>query len=118
MSKIHAAITAVNGYVPDYILTNKELETMVDTNDEWIVTRTGISERRILKEPGKATSDLAVPAVKGLLEKRGISAEEIQAMGGKVPASSTKFANANTSLNANKLVTDDEIGNGDSIFDF
>lgn len=77
MSKIHAAITAVNGYVPDYILTNKELETMVDTNDEWIVTRTGIRERRILKDPGKATSDLAVPAVKGLLEKRGISAEEI-----------------------------------------
>ncbi len=78
MSKIHAAITAVNGYVPDYILTNKELETMVDTNDEWIVTRTGISERRILKDEGKATSDLAVPAVKGLLEKRGISAEEIE----------------------------------------
>ncbi len=78
MSKIHAAITAVNGYVPDYILTNKELETMVDTNDEWIVTRTGISERRILKDPNKATSDLAVPAVKGLLEKRGISAEEIE----------------------------------------
>lgn len=77
MSKIHAAITAVNGYVPDYILTNKELETMVDTNDEWIVTRTGIRERRILKDPGKATSDLAVLAVKGLLEKRGISAEEI-----------------------------------------
>ncbi len=78
MSKIHAAITAVNGYVPDYILTNKELETMVDTNDDWIVTRTGISERRILKDEGKATSDLAVPAVKGLLEKRGISAEEIE----------------------------------------
>ncbi|MVZ66665.1 beta-ketoacyl-ACP synthase III [Sphingobacterium sp. DK4209] len=78
MSKIQAAITAVNGYVPDYILTNKELETMVDTNDEWIVSRTGISERRILKDPNKATSDLAVPAVKGLLEKRGISAEEIE----------------------------------------
>lgn len=77
MSKIHAAITAVNGYVPDYVLTNKELETMVDTNDEWIVTRTGIKERRILKGEGLATSDLAVPAVKGLLEKRGISAEEI-----------------------------------------
>ncbi len=77
MSKIHAAITAVHGYVPDYILTNKELETMVDTNDEWIVTRTGIRERRILKDPGKATSDLAVPAVNGLLEKRGISAEDI-----------------------------------------
>lgn len=78
MSKIHAAITAVNGYVPDYVLTNKELETMVDTNDEWIVTRTGIKERRILKGEGLATSDLAVPAVKGLLEKRGISAEDIE----------------------------------------
>lgn len=78
MSKIHAAITAVNGYVPDYILTNKELESMVDTNDEWIVSRTGIKERRILKGEGLATSDLAVPAVKGLLEKRGISAEEIE----------------------------------------
>lgn len=77
MSKIHAAITAVHGYVPDYILTNKELETMVDTNDEWIVTRTGIRERRILKDPTKATSDLALPAVNGLLEKRGISAEDI-----------------------------------------
>lgn len=77
MSKIHAAITAVNGYVPDYILTNQELETMVDTNDEWIVSRTGIKERRILKGEGKATSDLAVPAVQGLLKKRGITAEEI-----------------------------------------
>lgn len=78
MSKIHAAITAVSGYVPDYILTNKELETMVDTNDEWIVTRTGIKERRILKGENKATSDLAVPAVQDLLKKRGISAEEIE----------------------------------------
>ncbi|NGM62874.1 ketoacyl-ACP synthase III [Sphingobacterium sp. SGG-5] len=78
MSKIHAAITAVNGYVPDYVLTNSELETMVDTNDEWIVTRTGIKERRILKGEGLATSDLAVPAVKGLLEKRGIAATEIE----------------------------------------
>lgn len=78
MSKIHAAITAVNGYVPDYILTNQELETMVDTNDEWIVSRTGIKERRILKGEGKATSDLAVPAVLGLLEKRGISADDIE----------------------------------------
>lgn len=78
MSKIRAAITAVHGYVPDYVLTNKELETMVDTNDEWIVTRTGIKERRILKGEGKATSDLAAPAVKGLLEKKGISAEEIE----------------------------------------
>ncbi|MBP3943021.1 ketoacyl-ACP synthase III [Sphingobacteriaceae bacterium WQ 2009] len=77
MSKIHAAITAVHGYVPDYILTNQELETMVDTNDEWIVARTGIKERRILKGEGTATSDLAVPAVTKLLEKRGISATEI-----------------------------------------
>ncbi|HVW97137.1 MAG TPA: beta-ketoacyl-ACP synthase III [Mucilaginibacter sp.] len=77
MNKIHAAITAVNGYVPDYVLTNQELETMVDTNDEWITTRTGIKERRILKTEGAGTSDMAVPAVNGLLEKRGIKAEEI-----------------------------------------
>lgn len=77
MSKITAAITAVNGYVPDYILTNAELSTMVDTNDEWITTRTGIKERRILKGEGLGTSDLAVPAVQGLLKKRGIGAEEI-----------------------------------------
>jgi len=77
MSKIHAAITAVHGYVPDYIMTNHELETMVETNDEWIVSRTGIKERRILKGEGLGTSDMAVPAVTALLEKRGISAEEI-----------------------------------------
>lgn len=77
MTKIHAAITAVNGYVPDYVLTNRELETMVDTNDEWITTRTGIKERRILKGEGLGTSDMAVPAVNGLLEKRGITADEI-----------------------------------------
>lgn len=77
MSKIHAAITAVNGYVPDYVLTNKELETIVETNDEWITTRTGIKERRILKGEGLGTSDMAVPAVNGLLKKRGIDAKEI-----------------------------------------
>ncbi len=76
--KIHAAITAVNGYVPEYVLTNQELETMVDTNDEWITSRTGIKERRILKGEGKATSDMAVIAVNGLLEKRGISAKDIE----------------------------------------
>ncbi|MBC7744933.1 MAG: ketoacyl-ACP synthase III [Flavobacterium sp.] len=76
MQKIHAAITAVNGYVPEYILTNKELEGMVETNDEWITSRTGIKERRILK--GKlGTTEMAFHAVKGLLEKRGIGAEEI-----------------------------------------
>jgi len=77
MSKIHAAITAVNGYVPEYVLTNKELETIVDTSDEWITTRTGIKERRILKGEGLGTSDMAVPAVNGLLKKRGIDAKEI-----------------------------------------
>ncbi|WP_423148945.1 beta-ketoacyl-ACP synthase III [Rubrolithibacter danxiaensis] len=77
MQKTFAAITAVNGYVPDYVLTNHELEKMVDTNDEWITSRTGIKERRILKGEGLATSDLAVPAVNGLLQKRGIGAEEI-----------------------------------------
>jgi len=78
MSKIHAAITAVHGYAPEYVLTNHELETMVDTNDEWITSRTGIKERRILKGEGLATSDLAVPAVEELLRKRGIGAEEIE----------------------------------------
>lgn len=75
--QIRAAITAVNGYVPDYILTNKELEQMVDTNDEWIVSRTGIKQRHILKGQNLATSDMAVHAVNGLLEKRGIQAQEI-----------------------------------------
>src|ERR1700760_2857128 len=77
MTKTYAAITAVNGYAPEYVLTNHELETMVDTNDEWITTRTGIKERRILKGEGLATSDMGVKAVEGLLKKRGISAEEI-----------------------------------------
>src|ERR1700734_402398 len=77
MSKIHAAITAVHGYVPDYVLNNRELETMVDTNDEWITSRTGIKERRILKGEGLGTSDLAVPAALDLLKKRGIGAEEL-----------------------------------------
>jgi len=75
--KISAAITGVGAYVPDYILTNKELETLVDTNDEWIKTRTGVEERRILKGEGKATSDLGAPAVKNLCEKRGIDPLEI-----------------------------------------
>lgn len=78
MNKIHAAITAVNGYVPDYVLTNKELESIVDTTDEWITSRTGIKERRILKGEGLGTSDMAVHAVNGLLKKRGITAEEIE----------------------------------------
>ncbi|MFT5668484.1 MAG: 3-oxoacyl-[acyl-carrier-protein] synthase-3 [Vicingaceae bacterium] len=77
MSKIRAAITSVGGYVPEYRLTNKVLETMVDTNDEWITSRTGIKERRILKGEGLGTSDMAVEAVNQLLKKRGISADEI-----------------------------------------
>ncbi|HXU26815.1 MAG TPA: beta-ketoacyl-ACP synthase III [Bacteroidia bacterium] len=74
---IRAAITAVAGYVPDYVLSNQELEKMVDTTDEWIISRTGIKERRILKEPGKATSDMASAAVLELCRKRGISPKEI-----------------------------------------
>tara|TARA_A100001035_G_scaffold116716_1_gene91653 strand:- start:738 stop:1736 length:999 start_codon:yes stop_codon:yes gene_type:complete len=77
MTKLKAAITGVHGYVPDYILTNQELETMVDTNDEWITTRTGIKERRILKGEDLASSDLGVSAIKGLLQKKDIAAEEI-----------------------------------------
>lgn len=77
MAEIKAAITAVNGYVPDDILTNLDLEKMVDTNDEWIRSRTGVIERHILREEGKATSDLGARAIEGLLKKRGISAEEI-----------------------------------------
>ena len=77
MSKITAAITAVGGYVPEYVLSNKELETMVDTNDEWITTRTGIKERRILKDKDKGTSFLAVEAAKSLLKKSNTDPKEI-----------------------------------------
>jgi len=77
MGKINAAITGIHGYVPDYILTNKELETLVDTNDEWIVSRTGVKERRILKEEGKGSSELGTQAIKGLLAKTNTSAEDI-----------------------------------------
>ena len=77
MGKINAAITGVQGYVPDYVLTNKELETLVDTNDEWIVSRTGVKERRILKEEGKGSSELGTQAIKGLLAKTNTSADEI-----------------------------------------
>jgi len=77
MTKITAAITAVGKYLPDYVLTNAELETMVDTNDEWIVSRTGIKERRILKGEGKGSSFMAIRAAKNLLEKSNINPEEI-----------------------------------------
>jgi 3-oxoacyl-[acyl-carrier-protein] synthase III len=75
--RITAAITAVGGYVPETKLTNSDFEKMVETTDEWIRTRTGIKERRILKEPGKATSDLAVPAILEICERRGIQPEQI-----------------------------------------
>lgn len=77
MSKIRAAITGVGGYVPDYILTNKELETMVETTDEWITTRTGIKERRILKGENKGVSILGIEAVKDLLAKTKVDPKEI-----------------------------------------
>lgn len=78
MAKTHAAITGVQGYVPDYILTNAELETMVDTNDEWIQTRTGIEQRHILKGEGQGTSVMGIEAVKGLLEKTGTEPGEVE----------------------------------------
>ena len=77
MNKITAAITAVGAYLPEFRLTNKELEKFIDTNDEWIRSRTGIEERRILKGEGLATSDMGAPAVLELCKKRGISPEEI-----------------------------------------
>jgi 3-oxoacyl-[acyl-carrier-protein] synthase-3 len=77
MTKINAAITGIQGYVPDYVLNNKELEELVDTNDEWIVSRTGIKERRILKDKNKGSSDLGTSAVNGLLKKTNTRAEDI-----------------------------------------
>lgn len=77
MSDIKAAITGIHGYVPEYVLTNDELGTMVETNDEWITSRTGIKERRILKGEGKGTSHLAKEAVQGLLEKTNTNPEEV-----------------------------------------
>jgi len=77
MNRITAAITAVGGYVPDYVLSNKLLESMVETNDEWLTSRTGIKERRILKGEGKGTSYLAIKAVKDLLEKGNVDPKEI-----------------------------------------
>ena len=77
MTKISAAITAVGKYVPDYILTNKELETYVDTNDEWITSRTGIKERRILKGEGLGTSFMAIKAAEDLLERSNLTSKDI-----------------------------------------
>ena len=77
MTKITAAISAVGKYVPEYALTNKELETLVDTNDDWITSRTGIKERRILKGEGKGTSFMAIRAAQDLLQKSNVKPEEI-----------------------------------------
>ncbi len=77
MSKIFAAITGLSGWVPDYKLTNKELETIVDTNDDWIQSRTGIKERRILRDKKQGTSDMSVHAVKDILKKKKIDPNEI-----------------------------------------
>ena len=77
MTKIRAAVTGINAWVPEYRLTNQELSTMVDTTDEWIMQRVGIKERRILKGEGKGTSDLGEPAVRGLLEKTNTSPDEV-----------------------------------------
>jgi len=77
MKIFRTAITGIQGFVPDYILTNDELSKLVDTSDEWIMQRIGIKERRIQKEKGKATSDMAAKAVKGLLKKTGTLPEEI-----------------------------------------
>ncbi len=77
MSKTHAVITGIGGYVPDYKLTNEELSTMMDTNDEWITSRVGIKERRILKEPNAGTSVMATKAAEELFQKKNIRPEEI-----------------------------------------
>jgi len=77
MAKTRAAITGIQGYVPDYVLTNKELEGMVDTNDEWITTRTGVKERHILKGENQGSSVMASKAVKGLLEKTHTDPAEV-----------------------------------------
>jgi len=80
MSKIRAAITGVGGYVPDYVLTNQELETMVETSDEWITSRTGIKERRILKGEGQGVSVMGIAAVNELLSKTKTDPKEIDAI--------------------------------------
>ncbi|MCS6981032.1 MAG: ketoacyl-ACP synthase III [Flavobacteriales bacterium] len=77
MSRIRAAITGVGSYVPDYVLTNQELSLMVDTSDEWITTRTGIKERRILREKGLGSSHMAIRAVENLLSKTNTNPREV-----------------------------------------
>ena len=78
MSKIQAVITGIGGYVPEYKLTNEELSSMMDTSDEWITTRVGIKERRILKDSSKGASYLGIQAVKDLFSKQNVKPEEIE----------------------------------------
>jgi len=78
MDKLRAMVTGIQGYVPEYRLTNKELESMIDTNDEWIMSRTGIKERRILKGENQGTSVMGIAAVQGLLEKTGTDPLDIE----------------------------------------
>ena len=80
MDKINAVITGVGGYVPDYVLTNEELSRMVDTTDEWIMTRIGVKERRILNEEGLGTSYMARKAAKQLIQRTGVNPDEIDAV--------------------------------------
>src|SRR5690606_38581024 len=78
MSKISAAITDVGGYVPDYVLTNKILEGMVDTSGEWLTTRTGLKERRILRDDGRGTSYLAIKSAQNRIDKSGVNRKDIE----------------------------------------
>ena len=80
MEKINAVITGIGGYVPDYVLNNEELSRMVDTNDEWIMSRVGIKERSILAEEGLGTSYMARKAAKQLLQKTGVAPDTIDAL--------------------------------------
>ena len=77
---ITAAITGLSHYLPDYVLTNDEIATMVDTNDEWITTRTGIKSRRVLKDEHAGSSQLAIPAVRDVLEKTGTAPEKVECL--------------------------------------
>lgn len=105
MSQIRAKISGVQGYVPDYVLTNKELESMVDTTDDWIISRTGIKERRILKGKDQGTSVLGIEAVKGLLEKTNTNPADIELLLCATTTPDMPFpATANIIANASGLV--------------
>lgn len=78
MKKVNAVITGIGGYVPEYVLTNEEISTLVDTSDEWIMSRVGIKERHVLKGDGLGTSYMGIHAVKRLLEKTGINPVDVE----------------------------------------